>query len=97
VKSTWGKAVLVHTRWDRHWRTERYGKGYPFLTAAAARHLVDAGAALVCIDSLNTMTTATARDLSTPPCWQRHSHRRHLADWTACPDPGSGSSRPAEG
>jgi len=48
-----GKAVLVHTRWDRHWRTERYGKGYPFLTAAAARHLVDAGAALVGIDSLN--------------------------------------------
>ena len=48
-----GKAVLVRTGWDRHWRTERYGKGHPFLTAAAAQHLVDAGAALVGIDSLN--------------------------------------------
>lgn len=48
-----GKAVLVHTGWDRHWRTERYGKGHPFLTAAAARGLVEAGAALVGIDSLN--------------------------------------------
>ena len=48
-----GKAVLVRTGWDRHWRTEQYGKGHPFLTAAAARWLVDAGAALVGIDSLN--------------------------------------------
>jgi len=48
-----GKAVLVHTGWDRHWRTEHYGKGHPFLTAAAARHLVSAGAALIGIDSLN--------------------------------------------
>ena len=48
-----GKAVLVRTGWDRHWRTEQYGKGHPFLTAAAAQWLVDAGAALVGIDSLN--------------------------------------------
>ena len=48
-----GKAVLIHTGWDAHWRTERYGKGHPFLTAAAARHLVESGAALVGIDSLN--------------------------------------------
>src|SRR6266511_1997113 len=48
-----GRAVLVHTAWDRHWGTERYFTGYPFLTAAAARQLVDAGAALVGIDSLN--------------------------------------------
>ena len=47
------KAVLVHTGWDRHWRTERYGTGHPFLTRAAAEHLVAAGAALVGIDSLN--------------------------------------------
>jgi kynurenine formamidase len=48
-----GKAVLVHTGWDAHWRTERYGTGHPFLTRAAAEHLVAAGAALVGIDSLN--------------------------------------------
>ena len=48
-----GKAVLVHTGWDLHWRTERYGTGHPFLTRAAAEHLIAAGAALVGIDSLN--------------------------------------------
>src|SRR5437660_123479 len=48
-----GKAVLVHTGWDVHWRTERYGTGHPFITRAAAEHLVAAGAALVGIDSLN--------------------------------------------
>jgi len=48
-----GKAVLVYTGWDVHWRTERYGIGHPFLTRAAAEHLITAGAALVGIDSLN--------------------------------------------
>jgi len=48
-----GKAVLVHTGWDRHWRTEHYFEGHPFLTEAAARYLADAGATLVGIDSLN--------------------------------------------
>jgi kynurenine formamidase len=48
-----GRAVLVHTGWDRHWRTERYGADHPFLTAAAADWLVENGAALVGIDSNN--------------------------------------------
>ena len=48
-----GKAVLIHTGWDRHWRTERYGDGHSFLTADAADWLVDHGAALVGIDSYN--------------------------------------------
>jgi len=48
-----GRAVLVHTGWDAHWRTERYGQGHPFLTGAAAQHLVAAGVGLVGIDSLN--------------------------------------------
>jgi arylformamidase len=48
-----GKAVLVHTGWAQHWRTERYGHGHPFLTAAAAAWLKDQGARLVGIDSLN--------------------------------------------
>ena len=42
-----GKAVLVHTGWDRHWRTEAYLENHPFLTEAAARWLVDRGARLV--------------------------------------------------
>jgi kynurenine formamidase len=48
-----GKAVLVHTGWDRHWRTERYGRDHPFLTAAAADRLIANGAVLVGIDSNN--------------------------------------------
>jgi arylformamidase len=48
-----GKAVLVHTGWDRHWRTERYADDHPFLAAAAAEWLVEQGAALVGIDSNN--------------------------------------------
>jgi kynurenine formamidase len=48
-----GKAVLLHTGWDAHWRTARYGAGHPFLLRAAADRLVAAGAALVGIDSLN--------------------------------------------
>ena len=48
-----GKAVLVHTGWDRHWRTDAYGKEHPFLTADAAAWLVENGAAFVGIDSNN--------------------------------------------
>jgi arylformamidase len=48
-----GKAVLVHTGWDAHWRTDQYFEGHPYLTADAAEYLRDAGAALVGIDSLN--------------------------------------------
>ncbi len=48
-----GLAVLVNTGWDRHWRTDRYFEGHPFLTEAAATYLRDRGAALVGIDSLN--------------------------------------------
>jgi len=48
-----GKAVLVHTGWDVHWRSEQYFEGHPFLTGEAAQSLVDAGAQLVGIDSYN--------------------------------------------
>jgi arylformamidase len=55
-----GKAVLVHTGWARHWRTEQYFEGHPFLTDGAARLLADSGAALVGIDSYNIDDTADA-------------------------------------
>lgn len=53
-----GRAVLVHTGWDRHWRTPTYARGHPFLTRDAAELLRDRGAALVGIDSLNIDDTA---------------------------------------
>jgi kynurenine formamidase len=48
-----GKAVLVHTGWDVHWRTDRYLSGHPFLSADAAEYLVSEGVVLAGIDSLN--------------------------------------------
>jgi arylformamidase len=48
-----GKAVLIHTGWDRHWRASVYQDNHPFLTASAAGWLVEHGAALVGIDSAN--------------------------------------------
>ena len=48
-----GKAVLVHTGWDRHWGTDAYYHDHSFLTLAAAELLVQRGAALVGIDSHN--------------------------------------------
>jgi arylformamidase len=48
-----GKAVLIHTGWDRHWRTDAYFGEHPYLTADSADWLVRQGAALVGIDSCN--------------------------------------------
>jgi kynurenine formamidase len=48
-----GCAVLLHTGWDRHFGTDQYGVDAPYLTAAAAQRLVDGGAVLVGIDSVN--------------------------------------------
>ena len=53
-----GNAVLVETGWDRHWRTDAYATGHPFLTAAAARLLAEHGARLVGIDSYNIDDTS---------------------------------------
>lgn len=54
-----GQAVLVHTGWARHWRTDAYFENHPFLTEAAAALLVEAGVALVGIDSHNIDDTRT--------------------------------------
>jgi kynurenine formamidase len=48
-----GAAVLLHTGWDRWFGRPEYGVGAPFLTGEAAQWLIDAGAVLVGIDSLN--------------------------------------------
>ncbi len=53
-----GRAVLVHTGFDRFWRTDAYFRDNPYLTRSAVDLLVEAGAALVGIDSLNIDDTA---------------------------------------
>jgi kynurenine formamidase len=53
------KAVLLHTGWDKHWRTEEYASGnHPFLDADGANYLAKNGAAIVGIDSYNMDSTA---------------------------------------
>jgi len=48
-----GKAVLIHTGWDRNWRTDAYFGEHPYLTAEAADWLAENGAVVVGIDSVN--------------------------------------------
>ena len=66
-----GAAVLMRTGWDRHWRTDRYGDPeHPYLDEAGAEHLVEAGAGLVGIDSVNIDDTRGG---------ERPAHTRLLA------------------
>ncbi|MFI5776785.1 cyclase family protein [Nocardia sp. NPDC051570] len=59
-----GRAVLVHTGWDRHWGTARYADpDHPYLTAEATEWLAALGPAVVGIDSVNIDDMA---DLSRP-------------------------------
>lgn len=53
-----GRAILIQTGWDRHWRSEAYFENHPFLSRDAAEYLKDSGAALVGVDSLNIDDTA---------------------------------------
>jgi kynurenine formamidase len=52
-KDVRGRAVLFHTGWDRHWRTDAYFEQHPHLTERTAEWLVSNGVALVGIDSFN--------------------------------------------
>ncbi|WLD92842.1 cyclase family protein [Alkalihalobacillus sp. AL-G] len=53
-----GKAVLIHTGWDRHWNTEQYFEDHPYLTESAAMYLSEQKVALVGIDSVNIDDTS---------------------------------------
>ncbi|MBB6120122.1 cyclase family protein [Nocardiopsis algeriensis] len=62
-----GRAVLVRTGWDRHWRTDSYGGfDHPHLTEAAAKVLVESGAVLVGIDSVGVDDTSPATEGARP-------------------------------
>ncbi len=58
-KDVRGRAVLVHTGWAAHWRTDRYYTDHPFLTENAAMYLKESGARIVGIDSHNIDDTRT--------------------------------------
>lgn len=54
-----GRAVLVHTGWSRHFGADQYFEGHPFLTAAAAQYLKEAGASIcVCCSASAAVSRA---------------------------------------
>ncbi|HEX4401040.1 MAG TPA: cyclase family protein [Galbitalea sp.] len=66
-----GKAVLLHTGWDRHFGSPSYATGAPYLAPDGVDYLVDQGVALVGIDSLNIDNTERTGE--------RPAHTRLLA------------------
>ncbi|HYU97143.1 MAG TPA: cyclase family protein [Sphingomicrobium sp.] len=84
-----GKAVLVHTGWDRHWRTDAYFGEHPYVTADAADWLVENGAAIVGIDSCNIDNMhARARPVHTKLLGAGIPICEHLTGFGSLPDEG---------
>ena len=84
-----GKAVLVHTDWSRHWNTEQYYEGHPFLTKDAAELLVEAGAAFVGVDTYNIDdTTDGARPVHTILLGNQIPICEHMCGFDQLPDGG---------
>ena len=85
-----GRAVLLHTGWDRHWRTDQYFDGHPFLTGELAQWLVAAGAVLVGIDSFNIDSVDTGeRPVHSVLLGNEIPIVEHLCGLDALPDRGS--------
>ena len=72
-----GCAVLLHTGWDRFFGTPAYSDPAPYLTAEGARWLVDHGARLVGIDSINIDDPVEGgeRPAHSTPAGRRHPGR----------------------
>jgi kynurenine formamidase len=84
-----GKAVLVHTGWAEHWNTEQYFEDHPFVTAEAARYLVEHGAKLVGIDSVNIDDTrGNARPVHSQLLQAEVLIVEHLCNLEQVPDTG---------
>jgi kynurenine formamidase len=84
-----GKAILIHTGWDKHWRTDSYFEGHPFLTGETARYLKASNVALVGIDSLNIDDTAdSSRPVHSILLEAEIPIVEHLCNLEALPDDG---------
>lgn len=68
-----GKAVLLHTGWDRHFGTPEYGEPAAFLSADGVNYLAEQGVQLVGIDSVNI------DDMSAESMGERPAHSVFLA------------------
>jgi arylformamidase len=85
-----GRAILFHTGWDRHWRTEAYFDGHPFVTERAADYLRTSGAAFVGIDSHNIDDTrGNARPAHSVLLGSDIPICEHMRGLAALPDTGS--------
>jgi kynurenine formamidase len=85
-----GRAVLVETGWDRHWRTDQYFEGHPHLTGELARWLAAAGVTLVGIDSFNIDSIDTGeRPVHTVLLGQDIPIVEHLRGLAALPERGT--------
>ena len=83
------KAVLIHTDWARHWRTDQYFEGHTFLTKDAAEFLVEGGAAFVGIDTYNIDdTTDGTRPAHTTLLGNRIPICEHMCAFETLPDGG---------
>jgi len=84
-----GKAVLIHTDWARHWRTDQYFEGHTFLTKDAAEFLVENGAAFVGIDTYNIDdTTDGTRPVHTTLLGNRIPICEHMCGFETLPNQG---------
>jgi kynurenine formamidase len=84
-----GKAVLVHTDWARHWRTDQYFESHTFLTKDAAEFLAESGAAFVGIDTYNIDdTTDGTRPVHTTLLGNRIPICEHMCRLELLPDQG---------
>lgn len=86
-----GKAVLLRSGWDAHWGAVGYGDPvHPHLSQTGAQALVDAGAVLVGIDSVNIDSTITgARPAHTVLLGAGVPVVEHLTNLAALPHEGA--------
>ncbi len=82
-----GNALLIHTGWARHWRTDQYFEGHPFLTRDAAQYVADANVAFVGIDTFNIDdTTDGTRPAHTILLGNRIPICEHMCNLEKLPD-----------
>jgi arylformamidase len=86
-----GHAVLLHTGGDEHWGTHAYAEDAPYLSGDGAAYLVEAGVALVGIDSVNIdqVTPAGHRPAHSILLAAEIPVLEHLTNLGAVPDRGA--------
>jgi arylformamidase len=82
-----GRAVLIRTGWDARWGSDAYWEPGPYVNAAGADFLADAGAALVGVDFWNIDdTTDLARPVHTRLLAANIPIVEHLTNLGSLPD-----------